>query len=155
MWCVPGMNRNLMSVCQVIEKEFPITIKDNILKLYDCTHKLIIQSKLGRNKTFKVNVAITDTQCLSARSTEEESELWHKRLRHLNYRSLRNFSSKNLVHRISKIMALEMLCDVCMKDKQPRLPFSSEMPSRVTHALGSVHFDTCGPFEVHSLVGNK
>lgn len=29
------------------------------------------------------------------------------------------------------------------------------MPPRETHALGVVHFDVCGSFEVHSLGGNK
>lgn len=42
-----------------------------------------------------------------------------------------------------------------MRGKQPRLPFSSEMPSRVTYALGMVHYDVYVPFEVPSLGGNK
>lgn len=45
VWYVPGMKSNLMSVCQLIEKGFSVTIKDNLLKLYDCNQKLIMKSK--------------------------------------------------------------------------------------------------------------
>lgn len=55
------MNSNLMSVCQLIEKGFLVTMKDNLLKLYGCNQKLIMQSEFRRNRKFKVNVATTDT----------------------------------------------------------------------------------------------
>lgn len=49
-------------------------MKDILLKLYDCNQKLIIEYELGRNRIFKVNVATSNTQCLSARSVEEGSD---------------------------------------------------------------------------------
>lgn len=85
---VLGMNNNCINVGKLLEKYFSVIMKDNLLKLYDCNQKLIMQSELGRNMTFKVNVVIADTQCLSATSVEGESELWNKRLGHLNFRSL-------------------------------------------------------------------
>lgn len=100
-------------------------------------------------------VATTDTQCLSARSIEGESELWKKRLGHMNYKSLGHMSSKNLVHEIPKIVALEKSCHICMRGKRPRFSFSSEMPPRATHALGVVNSNVCGPFEEPSLERNK
>lgn len=127
VWYAPGMNNNLVNLGHLIEKGFLVTMKDNLLKLYNCNQKLIIDSKLRRNITLKVNVTTTDTQSLSARSTEGESELWHKRLEHLNYKSLWNMSSKNLVHVIPKIVVLEKSCDICMRGKQPRSSLSSEI----------------------------
>ena len=103
------MNRNLMSVGQLIEKGFSLTMKDNLLNLYDCNQKLVMHFELGRNMTFKVNVAITDTQCLSARSAEGESELWHKRLGHMNYKCLGHMGSKNLIHGITKFLQQQIM----------------------------------------------
>ncbi|XP_050889598.1 uncharacterized protein LOC127094869 [Lathyrus oleraceus] len=57
VWYVPGMNRNLISVGQLIEKGFSVTMKDNRFKLYNCNQKMIMKFELGRNKTFEVNVA--------------------------------------------------------------------------------------------------
>ena len=35
VWYVPGMKSNLMSMGQLVEKGFSVTMKDNLLKLYD------------------------------------------------------------------------------------------------------------------------
>lgn len=75
VWYVPGMKSNLTSVGHLIEKGFSETTKDNLLKLYDCNQKLIMQSELGRNRTFKVNVETTYTQFLSGTSVSKESEM--------------------------------------------------------------------------------
>ena len=80
VWYVPGMKSNLMSMGQLVEKGFSVTIKANLLKLYDYNHKLIIESEQGRNITFKVNVRTADSEYLSATSVAKESELWHKYL---------------------------------------------------------------------------
>jgi hypothetical protein len=42
-----------------------------------------------------------------------------------------------------------------MKGKQTILPFLSEVAPRANYALGVVHSDVCGPFEVPSLGGNE
>ena len=97
----------------------------------------------------------TETECLREEGDEGYSRIWHKILGHLNYRSLGILSSKKLVHGIPKIVKPEKLCEVCMKDKQPRLPFVSEVAPRAKHALGLVYFDVCGPFPEPSLGGNR
>lgn len=53
VWYVPDMKSNLMSVSQLIEKVFSVTMKENLLKLYDCKQKLIMKSEQGRNRTCK------------------------------------------------------------------------------------------------------
>src|SRR3954471_3385560 len=155
VWYVPGIRSNLMSVGQLIEKGFSVVMKNNLLKLYDSNQKLIMQSEQGINRTSKVNVETAETECLSAEGSEGDCKLWHKRLGHLNYRSLGHLSSKKLVHGIPKIVKPEKSCEVCMKGKQPRFPFVSEVAPRAKHALGVVHSDVCGPFPEPSLGGNR
>ncbi|XP_050908662.1 uncharacterized protein LOC127122358 [Lathyrus oleraceus] len=127
VWHVPNMKRNLMSVGQLIEKGFLVTMKDNLLKMYDCNHKLIMESEQGRSRTFKVNIKTTDSGCLSATSVVKESESWHKRFGHLNFRSLGHLNSKKLVCGIPAIKKPEKSCNVCMRGKQPILSFASEV----------------------------
>ena len=43
VWYVPGIKSNLISIGQLIEKGFSVTMKDNLLKLYDCNKKMIMQ----------------------------------------------------------------------------------------------------------------
>lgn len=155
VWYVPGIKSNLMSVGQLIEKGFSVVMKDNFLKLYDSNQKLIMQSEQGSNRTYKVNVETAKTECLSAEGAKGDSKLWHKRLGHLNYRSLGHLSSMKLVRGIPKIVKPEKSCEICMKGKQPRLSFGSEVAPRAKHALGVVHSDVCGPFPEPSLGGNR
>ena len=95
VWRAPDMKSNLMSVCQLIEKGFSVNMKDNLLKLYDSYQKMVMHYEQGSNKTFKVNMEIVETKCLSAEVTEGDSKLWHMRLGNLNFRSLWHLSSKN------------------------------------------------------------
>jgi hypothetical protein len=111
-------------VGQLIEKGFSVIMENNLLTLYDSNQKIIMKSEKGSNRTFKVNVETVEAECLSAESSEGDSKLWHKRLGHLNYRSLGHMSSKKLVHVIPKIVKPEKLCEICMKGKQPKLPFA-------------------------------
>lgn len=74
---VPAMKSNLMIVGQLIEKGFLVTMKNNLLKLYDYNQKLIMQYEQRSNITFKVNVEIDETKCLSAKGVGGDSELWH------------------------------------------------------------------------------
>ncbi|XP_050875303.1 uncharacterized protein LOC127078936 [Lathyrus oleraceus] len=75
MWYVLGMKSNLMIVCQLVEKGFSVTMKDNILNLYDCNQKLIMKSEQGRNRIFNVNVKTANSECLSTTSVIKESEI--------------------------------------------------------------------------------
>src|ERR1044072_5227957 len=88
VWYIPGIISNLISVGQLIEKGFLVVMKDNLLKLYDSHQKLIMKSEQGSNRTFKVNVSTSEAECLSTEGAEGDSKLWHKRLGHLNYKTL-------------------------------------------------------------------
>lgn len=75
VWYVPSMKRNPMSVDQLLEKGYSMTMEDNLLKLYNYEKKLIMQYVLEKNKTFKMNVETTETQRLSAIDIEKENAL--------------------------------------------------------------------------------
>ncbi|KAK2429544.1 hypothetical protein QL285_027973 [Trifolium repens] len=93
--------------------------------------------------------------CMTTTVSEDAEEVWNKRYGHLNFRSLSDLNSKNLVHGLPKISVKNSICEVCVKSKQSISPFVSEAPKRATVALQVVHSDICGPFEVPSLGGSK
>jgi len=93
--------------------------------------------------------------CMSATISEDAEVLWHLRYGHLNFRSLSELNSKDLVHGLPKLNVRKSICEICVKSKQSRMPFVSEAPKRASEALQVVHSDICGPFEVPSLGGSK
>jgi len=44
---VPGMKGNLLSVGQLIEKGFSLTMKNDVLELFDANNKLVLRSPLS------------------------------------------------------------------------------------------------------------
>jgi len=94
---VPGMKCNLMSVRQLIEKGYLVTMENDTLKLYNPEKKLILQSSLTKNRTFKTSIVIKEEMCYKVSTKDDEFELWHKRYGHLNYRSLCLLKTKNMV----------------------------------------------------------
>lgn len=59
-----------------------------------------------------MNVETTETKRLSAEGAEGDNELWHKRLRHMNFIKLGHMSSKMLVHGIPKIVKPKKSCKI-------------------------------------------
>ena len=57
----------------------------------------------------------------------------------IELQKLRHLNSKKLVHGITAIKKPKKSCNVCMRGKQQRLPFASEVAPRVKHSLGVVH----------------
>lgn len=49
---------------------------------------------------------------------------------HLNVRSLSEFRLQNLVYALPKLNASKMKCETCLRCKQSRLNFASDMPKR-------------------------
>jgi hypothetical protein len=149
------MKCNLMSVGQLIEKGYSVTMEDETLKLYNPLKKLILQSKLTKNRTFKTSIVNKEQICYKASVKDEESELWHKRYGHLNYRSLCLPKTKNMVIGELNVKIPEKSCSICLVGKHSRSAFKSDLKMRAKHVLNVVHSDICGPIETPTYSGNK
>nr|GEY31062.1 putative ribonuclease H-like domain-containing protein [Tanacetum cinerariifolium] len=59
--------------------------------------------------------------CLFAKATSDESSLWHRRLGHLNFKTMNKLVKRNLVRGLpSKIFENEQTCCSCQKGKKHR-----------------------------------
>ena len=94
---VPGMKCNLLSVGQLIEKGFSVTMKNEVLELFDANNKLVLISPLSKNRTFKTLISSTEVQCLQTVVENKKSWLRHLRFGHLNFRSLNQLVSQGMV----------------------------------------------------------
>ncbi|KAK2352556.1 putative mitochondrial protein [Trifolium repens] len=152
---VPTMKHNLLSLGQLLEKGFTMTVKNNSIQVFDPQHKIILKAPLSKNRTFKVNLQASAIQCFSSLITEDEKWLWHYRYGHLNFKSLNQLSSKKMVVGLPLIHTPDKLCEGCFVSKQPRNSFKNSVYSRSKQALDVVHSDVCGPIETSTLGGNR
>ncbi|GAU33426.1 hypothetical protein TSUD_380620 [Trifolium subterraneum] len=152
---VPGMKCNLMSVGQLLEKGFKAVFEGETLKLFDSKQRLILKTAQSQNRTFKTQVKTIEVECLATSTEDKDSDLWHIRYGHLNFKSLSMLNSKNMVLGLSSVIAPVDTCTTCLLGKHPRSSFKSNLPMRSSEVLNVVHSDICGPIDVLSTGGNK
>ncbi|GJT52301.1 putative ribonuclease H-like domain-containing protein [Tanacetum coccineum] len=90
--------------------------------------------------------------CLIAKATTDESNKWHRRLGHVNFKNLNKLVKGNLVRGLpSKIFQNDHTCVACQKGKQHKASCKTKTVSSISHSLQLLHMDLFGPTSVRSL----
>nr|GEY39876.1 ribonuclease H-like domain-containing protein [Tanacetum cinerariifolium] len=91
------------------------------------------------NVDLKNVVPSGDLTCLFAKAILDESNLWHRRLGHINFKTMNKLVNGNLVRGLpSKIFKNNHTCVACKKGKQHRASCKSKPVSSVSHPLQRV-----------------
>ncbi|GJX17263.1 putative ribonuclease H-like domain-containing protein [Tanacetum coccineum] len=90
--------------------------------------------------------------CLIAKATTDESNKWHRRLGHVNFKNLNRLVKGNLVRGLpSKLFQNDHTCVACQKGKQHKASCKAKVVSSISHTLQLLHMDLFGPTSVRSL----
>ncbi|GJR30078.1 ribonuclease H-like domain-containing protein [Tanacetum coccineum] len=90
--------------------------------------------------------------CLIAKATINESNKWHRRLGHVNFKNLNKLVKGNLVRGLpSKIFQNDHTCVACQKGKQHKASCKAKSVSSISQPLQLLHMDLFGPTSVRSL----
>nr|GFB74945.1 putative ribonuclease H-like domain-containing protein [Tanacetum cinerariifolium] len=91
--------------------------------------------------------------CLFAKATSDKSKLWHKKLGHLNFKTMNKLVKGNLVRGLpSKLFENNQDCVACQKGKQHRASCKSKTKNSISLPLHLLHMDLFGPTFVKSLM---
>nr|GEU34764.1 hypothetical protein [Tanacetum cinerariifolium] len=81
-----------------------------------------------------------------------ESMLWHRRLGHLNFKTMNKLVRSDLVKGLpSKRFENDHSCVACLKGKQHKASCKSKLVNSVSKPLHTLHMDLFGPTSVSSL----
>nr|GEV81829.1 copia protein [Tanacetum cinerariifolium] len=94
-----------------------------------------------------------DQICIT--TIDENSTLWHGRLRHANMRLIQSLASKELVRNLPKIKFDQHFCDACKIGKQAHASHKAKNVVLTTRCLELLHLDLFGPSAVRSYGGNR
>ncbi|GKA87184.1 putative ribonuclease H-like domain-containing protein [Tanacetum coccineum] len=90
--------------------------------------------------------------CLIAKATTDESNLWHRRLGHVNFKNLNRLVKGNLVRGLpTKLFQNDHTCVACQKGKQHKASCKPKLVSSISHTLQLLHMDLFGPTSVRSI----
>ncbi|GJT20379.1 putative ribonuclease H-like domain-containing protein [Tanacetum coccineum] len=91
--------------------------------------------------------------CLFTKATSDESKLWHRRLGHINFKTMNKLVKGNLVRGLpSKLFKNNKTCVACQNGKQHRPSCKSKTISLISQPLHMLHMDLFGPTFVKSLM---
>nr|GEV74105.1 ribonuclease H-like domain-containing protein [Tanacetum cinerariifolium] len=90
--------------------------------------------------------------CLVAKASVDESMLWHRRLGHLNFKTINKLVRNNLVKGLpSKYFENDHTCVACLKGKQHKASCKTKLVNSVSKPLHTLHMDLFRPTSVSSL----
>nr|GFC72263.1 putative ribonuclease H-like domain-containing protein [Tanacetum cinerariifolium] len=93
-----------------------------------------------------------DLTCLVAKASADESMLWHRRLGHLNFKTMNKLVRHNLVKGLpSRCFKNDHTWVACLKGKQHKASCKTKLVNSVSNPLHTLHMDLFGPTFVSSL----
>nr|GEU33547.1 putative ribonuclease H-like domain-containing protein [Tanacetum cinerariifolium] len=93
-----------------------------------------------------------DLTCLFAKAIIDESNLWHKRLGHVNFKTMNKLMKGNLVRGLpSKTFKNDHTCVACQKRKQHKASCKAKLMSSISQPLQMLHMDLFGPTSAEAV----
>nr|GFA12655.1 ribonuclease H-like domain-containing protein [Tanacetum cinerariifolium] len=130
VYFVKKLKFNLFSVSQMCDKKNSVLFTDTECLVFSPDFKLPDESQVllrvpRENNMYNVNlkniIHSVDLTCLFAKATLDESNLWHRRLGHINFKTMNKLVKGNLVRGLpTKVFETDNTCVACKKGKQHR-----------------------------------
>nr|GFB28037.1 putative ribonuclease H-like domain-containing protein [Tanacetum cinerariifolium] len=161
IYFVMELKFNLFSVSQMCDKKNSVLFTDIKCLVLSPELKLPDESQVllrvpRENNMYNVNlkniVPSGDLTCLFAKATLDESNLWHRRLGRINFKTMNKLVKGNLVRGLpTKVFENDNTCVACKKGKQHRASCKIKPVSSINQPLYMLHTDLFGPTFVKSL----
>nr|GEZ88314.1 hypothetical protein [Tanacetum cinerariifolium] len=155
VYFVKDLKYNLFSVSQIYDNKNSILFTDSecivlgkYFKLLDDANILLRTPRQHNMYSINLNniVPHRDLTCLVAKASVDEYMLWHRRIGHLNFKTMNELVRHNLVRGLpTKCFENDHTCTACLKGKQHKASFKSKLVNSVTKPLHTLHMDLFGP----------
>ncbi|GKD91108.1 putative ribonuclease H-like domain-containing protein, partial [Tanacetum coccineum] len=162
VYFVRELKFNLFSVSQMCDKKNSVLFNDTECIVLSPNFKLIDESQVLLRVPRKNNMYSVDLKnivykrgftSLFAKSTSDESKIWHRRLGHLNFKTINKLVKGNLVRGLpSKLFENDQNCVACQKGKQHKASCKSKTENSISLPLHLLHMDLFGLTFVKSLM---
>nr|GEV37621.1 hypothetical protein [Tanacetum cinerariifolium] len=161
VYFVKDLKYNLFSVSQTCDNKNNVLFTDSEyivlgrdFKLLDDANILLRTPSQHNMYSIDLNniVPHRDITCLVAKASADECMLWHRRLGHLNFKTMNELVRHNLVRGLpTKCFKNDHTCTACLKGKQHKASCKSKLVNSVTKPLHTLHMDLFGTTSVGSI----
>ncbi|GKA94672.1 ribonuclease H-like domain-containing protein [Tanacetum coccineum] len=137
VYFVKELKFNLFSVSQMCDKNNSVLFTNSACIVLSPDFKLTDESYVllkvpRKNNMYNIDLKNVVPQggltCLFAKATPDESNLWHRMLGHVNFKTMNKLVKGNLVRQglPSKFFEINQTCVACQKGKQHRASFTKD-----------------------------
>ncbi|XP_073526567.1 uncharacterized protein [Phyllobates terribilis] len=146
---VESLRYNLLSVAQLCD--------EGPNKVTFTTSKCLVRNAIGEitlrgkrvNITYIFDSSFIPKGHICLATIEDQMELWHQRLGHVNFYLLRKLRAKELVRGLPLIKIDNLThCVNCVKGKQVRTSFKDKKNVTTKKPLELLQMDLCGPMRI-------
>ncbi|GJQ95267.1 putative ribonuclease H-like domain-containing protein [Tanacetum coccineum] len=162
VYFVKELKFNLFSVSQMCDKKNSVLFTDTECVVLSPDFKLLDENQVLLRVPRKNNMYSVDLKnvapsggltCLFAKATLDESNLWHRRLGHINFKTMNKLVKGNLVRGLpSKFFENDHTCVACQKGKQHKASCKTKTVSSISQPLQMLHMDLFGLTFVKSIM---
>nr|GEZ99243.1 hypothetical protein [Tanacetum cinerariifolium] len=155
VYFVKDLKYNLFSMSQICDNKNSVLFTDSKcivlvrdFKLKDDTNVLLRTPRQHNMHSIDLNniVSYNDLTCLVTKASADESMLWHRRLGHLNFKTMNKLVRHNLFKGLpSKCFENDHTCVACLKGKQHKASCKTKLVNSVSKPLHTLHMDLFGP----------
>ncbi|GJR68142.1 putative ribonuclease H-like domain-containing protein [Tanacetum coccineum] len=161
VYFVKELKFNLFSVSKMCDKKNSVLFTETGCLVLSPDFKLLDESQVLLKVPRHDNMYSFDLKnvvpsggltCLFAKATIDESNLWHRRLGHINFKTMNKLVRGNLVRGLpSKLFENDHTCVACQKGKQHKASCKTKLVSSISQPLQMLHMDLFGPTSVRSI----
>ncbi|GKB67255.1 putative ribonuclease H-like domain-containing protein, partial [Tanacetum coccineum] len=161
VYFIKELKFNLFSVSQMCDKKNNVLFTKTKCLVLSPDFKLLDESQVlvkvpRQNNMYSFNlksvVPSGGLTCLFAKATIDESNLWHRRLGHINFKTMNKLVRGNLVRGLpSKHFENNHTCVACQKGKQHKASCKTKLVSSIRQPLEIIHMDLFRPTSVRSI----
>ncbi|GJU80608.1 putative ribonuclease H-like domain-containing protein [Tanacetum coccineum] len=161
VYFVKELKFNLFSFSQMCDKKNSVLFTKTECLVLSPDFKLLDESQVllkvpRQNNMYSFDlknvVPLGDLTCLFAKATIDESNLWHRRLGHINFKTMNKLVRGNLVRGFpSKLFENDHTCVAYQKRKQHKASCKTKTVSSICKPLQLLHMDLFGPVSIRSI----
>nr|GEV94455.1 putative ribonuclease H-like domain-containing protein [Tanacetum cinerariifolium] len=161
VYFVKELKFNPFSVSQICDKKNSVLFTNTECLVLSPDFKLPDESQVllrvyRENNMYNVNlkniVPSGDLTCLFTKATIDESNLCHRRLGHINFKTINKLVKGNLVRGLpTNVFENDNTCVACKKGKQHKASCKTQPVSSVNQPLYRLHMNLFGPTFIKSL----
>ena len=150
VYLVENLHFNLISISQLCDNGHVVEFHEHVCHIKNQQGSILMTgSRIGN--TYKMNWKNKTPNFVCLLAKNDQNWLWHKRLNHLNFKTINKLSSNDLVIGIPKFkFNKDKICSACQMGKQTKSSFKSKGSIQSDRCLELLHMDLFGP--IPSLV---